>query len=92
MTLLPGESKVCYPLSMDNDPISKVLDRARAWPLNAQQELVEIAREIEAEVESGAYHASLVELRGIDRGLRDAEQGRFATEEQIEAIFAKHRV
>ena len=31
------------------------------------------------------------ELRGIDRGLRDAAEGRFVSEAEVEAVFAKHR-
>jgi predicted transcriptional regulator len=31
------------------------------------------------------------EFAGIDRGLRDAEQGRFATDEQVDAAFARVR-
>ena len=31
-------------------------------------------------------------MSNIDRGIRAAEEGRFATEEQVEAVFAKFRV
>jgi predicted transcriptional regulator len=31
------------------------------------------------------------ELAGIDRGLRDAAEGRFATDQQIETMFEKFR-
>ena len=37
------------------------------------------------------YHPTPEELEGIDRGLRDAEQGRYATNEEVEAAFAKFR-
>jgi predicted transcriptional regulator len=37
------------------------------------------------------YEATPEELEAIDRGLRDAAQGRFATREQVEAVFAKYR-
>ena len=40
---------------------------------------------------SGQYYASDAELAGIDRGLADAEHGRFATEEEVKAAFAKFR-
>jgi hypothetical protein len=39
----------------------------------------------------GLYIATEDELRGIDRGLREAEAGHFATAEEVEAVFAKHR-
>jgi hypothetical protein len=39
----------------------------------------------------GLYIATEDEIRGIDRGLREADAGNFATAEEVEAIFAKHR-
>jgi predicted transcriptional regulator len=38
-----------------------------------------------------AYVATPSELAGIERGLRDAAEGKFATDDQVEAVFAKHR-
>jgi len=38
------------------------------------------------------YRATPEELAGVDRGLRDAAEGKFATDEEVEATFAKHRV
>ena len=52
--------------------------------------MAEIAREIEEDL-NGDYEPSEAELAGIDRGLRDADQGRFATEAEVEAAFAKFR-
>jgi hypothetical protein len=74
-----------------NKRLTDVLQRADNWPEEAQNELAEIAGEIEAELEAGAYRATPEELAGIDRGLRDAAQRRFATEEEVEAGFAKYR-
>ena len=37
------------------------------------------------------YEPTPEELAGIDRGLRDAEQGRYATDEEVEQAFAKFR-
>ena len=39
----------------------------------------------------GEYHATPEELAGIDRGIDQAEQGRFATKEEVWAAFAKFR-
>jgi len=39
----------------------------------------------------GVYHATPEELAGIDRGLKAAREGRLATDEEVEAILAKHR-
>jgi hypothetical protein len=74
-----------------NEALTDLLNRADNWPETAQKELAEIAGEIEAELASGTYSATPEELAGIDRGLRDSADGRFATEEEVEAVFAKHR-
>jgi predicted transcriptional regulator len=71
--------------------LKDVLERAESWPERAQAELAELALEIEAELADGKYHATPEELAGIDRGLKAAREGRFATEEEVEAVFAKHR-
>lgn len=74
-----------------NKALADVVARAGNWPEQAQAELAELALEIEAELSAGAYVATPEELEGIARGLRDAEQGRFASDEAVEAIFAKYR-
>jgi predicted transcriptional regulator len=71
--------------------LKEMLERVESWPPEAQEELAEIAREMEASMQGGLYHASPEELAGIDRGLKAAREGRFATEKDIEALFAKHR-
>ena len=74
-----------------NKSLTDLLERARSWPEGAQEELEQVAREIEAELRGGTYHATPEELAGIDRGLRAAEAGQFATDAEVEAVFAKHR-
>jgi predicted transcriptional regulator len=73
-----------------NAKLKNILQRVEAWPQPAQDELMEIALEIEAQL-GGTYEATPEELKAIDRGLRDAAEGRFATQEQVEAVFAKYR-
>jgi hypothetical protein len=68
-----------------------VLERVENWPLEAQAELAQIALEIDAELGGGAYHATPTELAGIDRGLKAASEGRFATDEQVNRTIQKHR-
>jgi predicted transcriptional regulator len=67
------------------------IKRAGSWPSEAQEELARYAEEIEASLKGGVYHATDGELAGIDRGLADARAGRFASEQDIAAVFAKHR-
>ncbi len=71
--------------------LNRVLERIESWPADAQDQLAEIALEIEAGLEEGEYIPTEEELAGIDRGLRAADQGRFATTAEVEAAFAKFR-
>jgi predicted transcriptional regulator len=72
------------------EPLRDVLARAQSWSEADQAKLVELAHEIEAR-QAGRYDATEGELAGIDRGLHAAEKGRFASEQQVEAVFRKHR-
>jgi hypothetical protein len=76
---------------MTANKLKEVLELAKAWPEAAQAELAERAREIDAGLGTGKYHATPEELGGIDRGLKAAREGRFATDERIEKLFKKHR-
>jgi hypothetical protein len=69
----------------------ELLRRVQSWPEIAQQELAQLALEIETELSRGNYHAAPDELAGIDRGLSDVAKGKFASGEDVEAVFAKHR-
>jgi predicted transcriptional regulator len=60
------------------------------WPLEDQEELVQYAREIRGR-RTGVYELSGEERAGIERGLADMRAGRFATDEQIAAIFQRAR-
>jgi predicted transcriptional regulator len=75
----------------DSEELKDVLQRVEAWPEAAQAELAELALEIDAGLGAGRYHATPEELAGIDRGLKAAREGRFATDAQIEELFKKHR-
>jgi predicted transcriptional regulator len=71
--------------------LKDVLERAEKWPEEAQTELAQIALEIDAGLGAGTYHATPKEIAGIDRGLKAAQEGRFATEDRVNGIFGKHR-
>lgn len=74
---------------MKTRQLTEALDRVETWPPEAQNELAELALELDAGVNGGTYHPTPDELAGIDRGLRAASEGRFASETQVEAAFAK---
>ena len=68
-----------------------LLRRVQSWPEDAQEELAQVVLEIEAELKSGKYRATHDELAGIDRGLSDASQGKFASDEDVGAVLARYR-
>ncbi len=70
--------------------LREVLKQAETWPEEAQEELADAALEIAAGLK-GRYHATPEELAGIGRGLDDARQGRFASDEELKAAFGKFR-
>jgi hypothetical protein len=70
--------------------LREVLEQAASWPEEFQEELADAALEIAAGLQ-GEYHATGAELAGIDRGLDDARQRRFATDEEVKAAFGKFR-
>jgi hypothetical protein len=76
---------------MTTTKLKDVLQRVEAWPEAAQAELAELALEIDAELGNGAYKPTPAELDGIDRGFKAAREGRFATSDQVEELFKKHR-
>jgi len=67
-----------------------ILNRIEAWPQEDQEELAEVARDIEAR-RSGVYHATAEELDAIDEALGQVARGEVASREGIEAAFAKFR-
>ena len=75
---------------MKTKALQDVLERVESWPEAAQNELAEVALYIEAGL-AGDYQPTTDELAGIDRGIKAADEGRFASQEEVEAAFAKFR-
>ena len=67
-----------------------VLERVADWPQEDQEELAEIARDIEAR-RNGIYHPNPEELAAIDEALGQIARGEVASPEEIEVAFAKFR-
>lgn len=76
---------------MKTPKLTEALERIESWPAHAQDELAEFALELDAGLNDGEYQPTPEELAGIDRGLRAAAEGRFASEREVEAAFAKFR-
>ena len=68
--------------------LKEMLPKIEKWPSEDQEALADAAREIEMG-RMGVYSASSAELAGIDRGLADSRNGRFASEQVVAAIRAK---
>ncbi len=94
-----GEFEDCIILRKSSGPcynsfmiaaLKSIVPAIEAWPDEDQARLVEAARMIAAE-RRGTYHASAEELDGIDRGLIEADHGRFASNEKLAATLAAFR-
>jgi predicted transcriptional regulator len=75
---------------MTKEEVRAVLERVQSWPLDQQAELARIAEFIEAqsqpiELEDDATKAAIAE------GFAQIERGEFATDEEVEAAFARFR-
>ena len=66
-----------------------LLERVQSWPEEDQEELAEIAREIEAR-RSGLYRLSDDERTAVRAGMDAARRGDFASEEEIEEYYQLH--
>jgi hypothetical protein len=67
--------------------LQEVLQRVESWPEKAQEDLAQIAREIDAQLAGRAYHATAEELASLD----EAERSGVASEEEVEAAFKSFR-
>ena len=88
---LTASVAMCYHRNMKAKMIKEILQRAESWPESAQEDLAQAALEIEKELHEGTYAATPEEVAAIERGLKEAEQGLFATDSEVEATFAKFR-
>jgi len=74
---------------MTKDQVKAVLERVPTWPEDRQQELAELALEIEAELAGAGYQATADELTAIDEGLA----GTAASDDELKegfAMFQRH--
>ena len=70
--------------------LKNVFARAETWSEQDREELAQVALEIEAR-RHGLYHASPDELQAIDEALEAVARGEIASDEEVEAVFAKYR-
>jgi RNA polymerase-binding transcription factor DksA len=65
---------------MTTKDIKSLLERVQSWPEEAQDELADIANQIENELQNREYLATQEELRIIDAAMNSVDRGEFATE------------
>ncbi len=73
---------------MTKDQVEAVLARVPTWPEGRQQELAELALEIEAKISGAGYGAMPDELAAIDEGLAEEEA---ASKEEVKTAIASSR-
>jgi predicted transcriptional regulator len=75
---------------MTKAEIDAVLDRVKTWPPERQEDAAQMLLAME-EQGTAAYKLSSEELADIEEGLREAERGEFATDEEVAAMFNRAR-
>ena len=75
---------------MTRQEIDAVLDRVKAWPQYRQADLARMALEIERQG-TDVYVLDADEQKAVEEALAEAERGEFATDEEVEAVFARYR-
>jgi len=88
---LQFRSRLCYNLYMTTKDLKSLLERVQSWPEEAQDELVDVANQIESELQNREYLATQEELRIIDAAMSSIDRGEFATDAEVETMFAKFR-
>ena len=68
--------------------LKNLLERAESWPETDQDELAEVAREIEAR-RTGVYCLSDEEQAAIRDGLAEADRGEFLTDEAMAGVWKR---
>ncbi len=73
-----------------NAKLKELLERVETWPETKQEEAVQSLLAIEREI-AEPYELSNEDRAAIDRSLEEMRQGRFATDEQVAAVFNRYR-
>jgi predicted transcriptional regulator len=73
-----------------NKMVETLLERIADWPEEAQAELVQSIVDIETK-HLGVYKLDPDERAAIERGLEEMRQGKFASDEQVAAVFNRYR-
>ena len=72
------------------DLIETFLERIADWPKEAQAEVVKAIVDIETKY-FGVHKLNAKERAAIERGLEEMRQGKFASDEEVAALFNRYR-
>ena len=70
--------------------LKEILKRVETWPEKAQEEAALSLLAIEEEL-LAPYELTDEDKKAIDRGLEAVRNGDIATDQEVEAVFAKYR-
>jgi hypothetical protein len=73
------------------DALERAVQRIRKLPAQRQAEAAEMLDEIASDHANGVYVLSADENRLIDEAIAELDRGQYATEAEVEAVFAKYR-
>ena len=73
---------------MTKKQINAVFESVRSWPDDDQEELIELAREIEAR-RTGVYVMNEEERAAVREGLEQARRGEFVSDDEMDAFWKK---
>jgi predicted transcriptional regulator len=74
---------------MEAKALRDILQRIETWPEYAQQQALDSLLSIEQEL-LDPYVPTDEDRNAIERGLDDMRHGRFASDEQVAAVFRRH--
>jgi hypothetical protein len=73
-----------------NPQLKNLIERVDTWPKEAQEEALQLLLALEQEY-AEPYELSPEDRAAIDRSLADMREGKFATDEQVAALFDRFR-
>jgi hypothetical protein len=88
---MPGvaEWRECAIFSGMSPGTKTLLEQVQFWPIEDQEELAEVAREIESR-RTGVYRLSDEERTAVRAGMDAARRGDFASEEEMDEFYRLH--
>lgn len=69
----------------------QILEKIASWPEEDQEELAEVAREIEAR-RTGVYEMTESERLAVEEGLAQIDRGEFVSEEEMQSFWKRFGV